>query len=250
MDFPTKDKTITIVVPAYNEEENLEKALDSLMNVVKNRFRNYEILIFNDNSTDKTSEIANRLALENNRIKVIHNKKNMGLGYNYMAGAQLASMEYYALFPGDNENSADSFYDVLKEIPKSEIIIPYPTNSEVRSAFRRIVSGAYTFVLNNLFDLKLNYYNGTVVYKTNLLKSLTDITYSFAYSSEILIKLLKKGNKYIEVGIKLNPIEGLKKTSAFKMKNIKMVVETVLRLFYEVNIKNRREYKYKNLQTK
>ena len=74
-----KKPTLSVVVPAYNEEENLSKAVENLLSAVKNKCGDYEILIFNDCSKDKTGVIADKLASKNKKIKAIHNERNRGL---------------------------------------------------------------------------------------------------------------------------------------------------------------------------
>lgn len=229
-----RNETITIVIPAYNEEKNLSDAVNTVISAVREKFKAYEIFIFDDFSSDKTGEIADKLALKNKGVKVIHNKPNKGLGYNYQTGIKMASMEYFSFFPGDNENSKEGFEKTLDEIGNADIIIPYTINQEVRALNRRIISKLYIIFMNFMFNLNLKYYNGNMVYKTKILKDIKVSTYGFAYSAEILVKLLKKGYSYKEVGIKIKPT---KKTSIFKLKNIIGVFKTVLLLFYDIRIK-------------
>ena len=235
------NETLSVVVPAYNEEKNLEDAVKSVLSAVKD-FKDYEILIFNDHSSDSTGKIADELASKNKKIRVIHNERNMGLGYNYSKGIELARMNYFTFFPGDNENSDTSFAKMLKDIGKADILIPYTTNQNVRQWYRRIISGTFTSLMNLLFGLNLKYYNGNVAYKTEVLRKVKITTFSFAYSAEILIKLIKTGHSYRELGIEIKPTN---KTSIFKPKNMVNVGKTILNLFWEVDVKNRHKYKSK-----
>lgn len=235
-------KTITVMIPAYNEEKNLEQAVNSVLKELENRFTKYEILIFNDKSSDKTPEIANKLALKNKNIKVIHNKKNMGMGYNYMEGVKRSSMQYFTFFPGDNENDGDYFGKTLDKIDTADVIIPYPINTEVRKWGRRITSTLFTALLNILFGLNLKYYNGLIVYKTDIIKNIPITTYGFAYSAESLTKVLKSGSTYIEIGIKIKPTN---KSSIFRIKNIISTVKAIFYMFYDINIRNRKLYNKK-----
>ena len=88
-------KSITVMIPAYNEEENLAKAFEKFDKAVKSVFDDYEFIIFNDCSSDRTGEIADELAKKNKRVRVVHNKKNMNLGYNYREGIKLSQKEFY-----------------------------------------------------------------------------------------------------------------------------------------------------------
>jgi chlorobactene glucosyltransferase len=62
---------VSILIPARNEERHIERCLNSLRNQV---YKNYEILVLNDNSTDNTMDILNRIAAEDNRVRVINGK--------------------------------------------------------------------------------------------------------------------------------------------------------------------------------
>ncbi|MDR0456879.1 MAG: glycosyltransferase family 2 protein [Treponema sp.] len=62
---------VSIMVPARNEERNIERCLDSLRNQI---YKNYEILVLNDNSTDNTLEILNRIAAADSRVRVFDGK--------------------------------------------------------------------------------------------------------------------------------------------------------------------------------
>src|SRR2546427_11519710 len=90
--------TVSVIIPALNEQENLAGAVTTVMEAIGDRFRDYELLIFDDGSTDSTGMIADRLAFENQHIRVIHNLRNMGFGYNFNRGVGLARMEYITFF--------------------------------------------------------------------------------------------------------------------------------------------------------
>lgn len=233
---------ISIIVPAYNEEKNLSNAITSLCAELKNKgmSEQCEIIIFNDCSKDKTGEVADNLAKINANIRVFHNKKNMGLGYNFKEGVRVAKGEYVTWLPGDNENLTDSFVETLEHAGKADIIIPFTTNQEVRPLIRRLVSGIYTSANNFLFGLDLTYYNGLSVYKRDFLNViLPQMTHSFAFSAEIIINLLKSGATYLEVPVKIKPrING--KSSAFKIKNIIGTAKTISLLFWNINVKKKR----------
>lgn len=233
--FSLKKKSITFVVPAYNEEKNLKNTVENIQKSVLTGCDDYEIIIINDYSKDKTGAIAEELALKNPSVKVIHNKINMGLGYNYKKGVELATKKYTVMIPGDDETPLITISDIINEIGKADIIIPYPINQEVRKLIRRIISKLFTLIFNFLSGLKLKYYNGSVVHKNSIIKKHLPKTTGFAYQSEILINLLKEGYTYKEVGVKIKPTS---KTSAFKPKNIASVLKSIIELFWQFKIKN------------
>jgi glycosyltransferase involved in cell wall biosynthesis len=228
-----KPESITMMVAAYNEEKHLRHAVVELDNVLKGLFEDYEILIFDDHSTDRTGQIADDLAKQHHNVKVIHNKRNSGLGYNYRKAIQLAKKDYFSFIPGDDAIKSASIKRILQEVGKVDMVIPFTANTKVRPLTRRIISRLFTGTLNILFGLKLKYYNGIVVHKTKLIKKIRMSTDSFAYQAEILIKLIRRGHTYKEVPMYINIEE---KTSMFRFKNILGVILTVTWMFFKIRI--------------
>ena len=73
-------KSISIIIPAYNEEKNLADAVKTINAAVKSVFKDYELLILDDGSSDGTGVIADNLAKKNAKIRVIHFSRNRGFG--------------------------------------------------------------------------------------------------------------------------------------------------------------------------
>ncbi len=232
---------LTVIIPCYNEEKNLPATVPEITGALQGAaIADYEILIFNDCSKDKTGAVADAFARQNPRIKVVHNNPNRGFGYNYCKGVELASAPYIVMIPGDNEHVSASLAEMFKLIGKADIIIPHVTNTEVRPPIRRIISRLFTFCINTLFDLHLRYFNGPCVHKKDLLLSVPLQTFDFAYMAVTLVRLIRRGASYLEVGTQLRPrVDGL--TSAFRIKNIVSVIHSILSLFWEVRVQRRWE---------
>lgn len=232
---------LSIIVPAYNEEASLEAAIQWISNLLKEKkFTDYEILIFNDCSKDRTGAIADRLAQEDQHIRVFHNPINKGFGYNYRKGVEEAQGEYVMLFPGDNENSDPTLWRIIEALGRADIITSYTENTEVRPLMRRIISKLYVIILNAGFGLRLHYFNGICLQKTQLVRKALPSTFGFAYAAEILIRLIKSGLTYVEVPVMIKPPQVGRTTSAFKLKNIISVLQTIASLWWRVMIRRER----------
>lgn len=90
---------ISVIVPVYNVSKFLDACLES---IVSQSFRNLEIILVDDGSTDDSGEKCDYWALKDNRIKVIH-KKNGGLSDARNEGLKIASGEYLAFIDSDDE---------------------------------------------------------------------------------------------------------------------------------------------------
>ena len=230
------NKSLTVMVPAYNEEPNLVRAINLYDSSIKAVLSDYEFIIFDDHSNDKTGEIADEIARKNKKVRVVHNKQNMGLGYNFREGIKLANKNHYMMLPGEGDVLRSSIKEILNYMGEADLLIPYHGNPEVRPRYRNIITWGFTTTLNLLFGLHVRYYNGPVVHKIEFLKRVKMNTNSFAYQAEIIIKLLKRGHTYKKMPYSFMKTRG---TSIFRIKNVVGVSLTILRLFFEVNIQRR-----------
>ncbi len=110
---------ISIIVPAHNEEENLYNLLDELLPVLDKyeETQNYELVIVNDNSTDRTPEIIETLAGRNRRIKPVHRHSNPGFGNAIIEGFRNATGDIIIPVMGD---LSDDPQDIPKLVRKIE----------------------------------------------------------------------------------------------------------------------------------
>lgn len=97
------DKKVTVVVPIYNTSNYLSRCVDSITNQT---YRNLEIILIDDGSTDDSLQMCNLLAETDKRIKVVH-QQNCGLAETRNRGIDLATGQYICFFDSDDyiENS-------------------------------------------------------------------------------------------------------------------------------------------------
>jgi len=95
---------ISVVVPVYNISKYVRKCVDSIVN---QSYRNLEILLVNDCSTDDSAEICDELAKGDDRIKVFHHTVNQGLSVSRNTGVEASTADYVAFIDGDDYVVAD-----------------------------------------------------------------------------------------------------------------------------------------------
>lgn len=88
---------VTVLMPVYNVEKYVQVAIESILNQT---FKEFELLILDDCSTDKTAEIVK--SFEDPRIRYVKHEKNLGLAENLNRGVELADTEYLARMDGDD----------------------------------------------------------------------------------------------------------------------------------------------------
>ena len=232
-------KTLTVIVPALNEEAHIEDTVDNIISAIGNRFSDYEILLFDDGSTDQTGGIMDRLAKETPAITSIHNETNRGFGYSSNKGVELATMDYVATLPGDNEIHITTINEMFRLVGTADIIIPYTVNTEVRPLLRRIISGLYTFGMNLIFQFQLFYYSGPPIHKRENIRNVAIKTNNFAFISSGLIQLILSGHSFVEVPMYLN-VRTHDKNKAITFRNMIDAIVTTSRVIWEVKFSQRK----------
>ena len=228
--------SLSIIIPAFNEEGNIESAVSSVLSALQDHRRSYEILIFDDGSTDDTGKIADRLAASNSSIKVIHNGINRGLGYSLRRGFDLASKDYVTWCAGDNPMYQESLSEMFEKTGQADVVTSFVANPEFRAPGRRLLSQTYVGLFNLLFGLRLRYYNGFAIYRTDLVKKFRTSTQGFSFLAELLVLLVNSGYSCLEVPTR-HRLRMHGKSKAFNWRNLVDVQKTILRLIGVVYFK-------------
>jgi len=236
--------SLTVIMPAYNEAEKIFSAYQQANRALhKAGIKDYEILIVTnlapDGSHDGTPDIVANIAKTDSHVRHIHHENYVGLGFKYRQGINEAKKYYAMMIPGDGEFDEDSTANVISNIGKAEIIIPYISNQEIRPPERQTTSRAFSVLCNKLFGLDLRYYNGLCIIPVDYLKAVPMDCDNFAYMAQILIYLLRSGVDYLEVPWKIKRVE-VEGSKSFRPESVNEVLETISTLFWKINIEGKR----------
>ncbi|OGQ05130.1 MAG: hypothetical protein A2W61_06330 [Deltaproteobacteria bacterium RIFCSPLOWO2_01_44_7] len=230
--------SLSVVIAVYNEEVSIAYVVDAVLAAVEG-FIDYEIIVVNDASTDKTAVIVEEFVKKNNKIRVIHNPKNMNWGYSLCEGVRVATKNYVCMLPGDGDILPDAFKLILRSVGKRDLVLAYHGNSTVRVWLRRFVSSLFIHMMNALFGLQLRYYNGPCIFPTERLKQWGVKTYGFAYIAELVVLFLKDRKHrttYLEVPMMIRPERKGANLQVFRPWNFLGVLKTIVSLFWRVQI--------------
>jgi glycosyltransferase involved in cell wall biosynthesis len=226
--------TFCFVIPCFNEEDNVEPTVGSVREAMDGR-DNYEIILVNDASTDRTLERMKALAAADPRIRVLDNPSNLGFGGSYKRGARAATATYVMMLPGDDGFPSYSIAEIISHAGEADIIIPIVTNRGARHWFRAFASKGFTTLLNWMFWLNVGYYNGAVLQRNELLRTIEITTNSFAYQAEALVKLIARGATYKHCYVSIQE-RAAGRSSALSLKNQMAVWRTILHLLAVVGL--------------
>lgn len=164
----------SIVVPVYNVENYLEKCINS---IIHQNFKNYELILINDGSTDSSCKICENFATNFEQINYI-NQKNSGVASARNKGIQLAQGDYVIFVDSDDFLCADN---ALKEIYNLIIVNNSPD---------LILHEAIRLAPNGTVEKKNN--TNSFIGKDNFIKEFKNLVYSELYNAVPWNKIIKR----------------------------------------------------------
>tara|TARA_B100000315_G_C14482759_1_gene543706 strand:- start:154 stop:912 length:759 start_codon:yes stop_codon:yes gene_type:complete len=194
--------SISVVMPAYNEESNLEKAVEQTRDTFSSLNFDFEIFIINDKSTDKTGEKAEKLAVSNGNIQVFHHEKNQGSGGAFRTGINRATKEYVIFVPIDNPLDREDIEAYLPWMNICDIVVGCRVERVGYTRFSRIASFFYNrLLIPLLFNVGISDVNWIHIYKRKLFSDniIEFQSSSFFFFVEILILAKRKQLLIVEV---------------------------------------------------
>ena len=227
------NKSLSVVIPALNEQENLPQALTDVVLALKGLVDDYEIIVIDDGSTDRTASIALEKGRQDPRFKCISNDRNRGYGYSFQRGVKAAQKEYISVYSGDNELHWESFRDLVQNMGRADVVSQYASNPHDRPWFRRLLSRTFTMMMNALFGMHLRYFNGCFICRRDILEALTIRSQGLTAHAECLVKLIKQGHSYLEIPFIHVPRHAGRST-ALSFKSIKATMAAVFLLYKDI----------------
>jgi glycosyltransferase involved in cell wall biosynthesis len=232
------NRSLSVVVPALNEADNLEATVDAVRRALSDTVRDFEIIVVDDGSTDATGQIADRIAAAHTDVRVLHNALNRGFGASFARGLDMAHKDAAMFVPGDNGWPYRSLRQLFAELGTADVVSAYTTNPEIRPLARRMMSRCYTALLNVLFGRRVQYYNGLAIYPLDFLRKAPFTTRGFGFMAETLLNALAAGLTHREIGVPICD-RAAGDSKALRFRNVVSVASTIGRLVWVLRIRGR-----------
>lgn len=142
--------SLSIVIPAYNEEANIKSSLDEVSAVAQALGIEHEIILVNDGSTDRTGEVARALTDRIPNLRVVEHYPNRGYGGALKAGFAAASKELITFFPSDKQFDFNEVEQLLARVNEADIVCGYRANRR-DNIIRKLNAFGWKMVVRLLF---------------------------------------------------------------------------------------------------
>ena len=201
--------SVSIIVPAYKEEEFIKDALNNLLQTFRNQKRDFEIIVVIDVvPNDRTLEIVQDLANNSKEIVIVSRKGKQGIGGAVREGIKNSTKDAVLIATAEiSEDPSDLALMVAKMDDGHDMVFGnrfYKNATREGYAFRKYFGNRLcNYAIKLLFGIKSNdITNGVKVYKSSILKNMNTFSYGFEIFAEMPIKAYKKGfRNFVEIPI-------------------------------------------------
>lgn len=151
-------KLISFVIPCYNEEESLPVLYTELSQILEEIEKNYktEVILVNDGSIDKTSEILTYIHNEDNRFKVINFSRNFGQQMALTAGLDYSKGDAVVIMDADLQDPPRVTLEMIRKWEEGyEVVYGQRKQRDEDTFFKRLTAYAFYRILDKLADIKI-----------------------------------------------------------------------------------------------
>ncbi|MBN1951990.1 MAG: glycosyltransferase family 2 protein [Bacteroidales bacterium] len=190
---------LTIILPAYNEEEGIGQTLDLLIPEAKKH--NFRIIVINDGSTDGTQQIV-----ESKSVELINHPYNKGYGASLKTGIRAASSEYIALYDADGQHNPEDLINLWNNRGGYDMLIGMRGKDSHQDWLRRPGKWILTCTANFLTGRKIPDLNSglRVIRRDKLVDKLHLFSDSFSFSTTSTVAFMNLGYFVEYYPIKVN----------------------------------------------
>lgn len=225
--------SITIAIPAYNEEENISFVLRDTLKKLPKYFKKYEVIVIDDGSTDKTGIIADKFAKKDKHLRVIH-QKNKGFSNAILVGIKSSKMDFVAYMPADGQFLVDDMRHCFGELKTADLILGYRGGRTDYTTKRIFYSYGYLLLLLMLFNIKYMDIGWVHIWKTKKAQKVKLSALGGIFIlTEIVVRFNQKKYSIIEAPSYYHPrIGGEVKNAKFKV--VFMTFVSAIKLWSEL----------------
>lgn len=199
------NKSISLIFPMYNEAEYLHKAVDIATSALKEITYDYEVIIVDDASTDGSGQMAEEITKIDNKIKVVHHRKNRKLGGTLKTGFSNATKDVIVYTDMDLPFDLFALGKIVPLISEFDIVKGYRIGGR-ESLLRAIYSKVYNFLIDFVFQTNVKDVNFAMkIFKKEILDNINLKSEGSFINAEFLGKAKRFGYSIKEVGVEYHP---------------------------------------------
>ncbi len=192
--------SLSVVLPVFNEEQNIGSVLEECLAEIPRLTRNFEIIPVNDGSVDRTSEVLAGFASKSG-VKVLAHGKNRGYGAALRTGFAAASKEFIFFMDSDRQFDIRELSLLVNHMGEADIVVGF-RKARNDSWLRKLAGWGFTAINRWMLGIRVRDLNCAFkLFRTSLLKAMPLESNGAFINAEILGRAMRLGHRIIEVPV-------------------------------------------------
>ena len=193
--------SVSFVLPAFNEEGNITKAIERTVTVASRYCSAFEVIVVDDGSSDRTAELVSECADLHPEVRLVMHDSNRGYGSALRSGFSDAALDFVFFTDSDNQFDMDEFPLLLAWADQADVVAGY---RRVRQdpVMRRLDAWAWNRLVRALFYVPVRDIDCAFkLFRRRALVAIEIESRGAMINTEIMVKLARQGSAVIEVGV-------------------------------------------------
>jgi len=225
--------SISIFFPCFNEQENVASIVEKALKLLEKLNAEFEVIIVDDGSTDGTGRLADEIARQYSRVKVVHHHTNLGYGAALQSGFKTASKKLVFYTDGDGQFDINELPPLLPLMKQYDIVSCYRLNRQ-EGLIRKINGWCWTKLVCWLFGMKIRDIDCAFkLYKREIFDNIKMSSTGAMIDAEILAQASRKGYTITQKGVHHYPRAAGSSTGA-KPKVIFRAFKELFKLYKQI----------------
>ncbi len=197
----TVRRRLSVVIPAFNEEANIEECVRRVTAAAERLTEAHEILVVDDGSRDATARIVARLSEADPRVRLIRHEANAGYGEALRSGFEAATLDLVFLIDADNQFDPNELALFMPLIERVDVVAGYRINRR-DGATRLAAARAWNVLVRALFYVPVRDIDCAFkLFRRSVFAQIDLESVGAMVSTELMLKLGRSGHRIVEVGV-------------------------------------------------
>ena len=196
---------LSVFLPSHNEEGNVERVVRNFCAALPEVAGDYEVIVVNDGSRDRTGAIADQLAAADQHVKVVHHQVNRGYGGAVISGIRAATMPWVLLCDGDGQFDPGDVKLLAARTPEYDVVVGHRAH-RADPFVRRMNGKAWTILVRVMFGLHVSDMDcGFKLFRRALLQDMELHASGAMITTELMARLAGEKARICEVEVQHLP---------------------------------------------
>lgn len=223
MGVPSQTESLSVFFPACNEQDIIGSTVESARSVLTGITPDFEILVVDDGSTDRTAAIVTDIAAGDERVRLVRHERNRGYGAALRTGFANARKQLVFFSDADGQFDLGELPGLLALLNKAPVVLGYRIRRS-DPPHRLFIAKVYNLIVRAVFGLRVHDIDCAYkLFRSDVLREVSLESNGAFISSELLIKLRRRGVAMVERGVHHYP----RTTGVSKGATVGVILKTV-----------------------